>query len=153
MGGTEPETASAVPEVKPVVEEAVGGKEGAAMEEEEEAPAGEDNADEAPLVSEKDPGDDDTDAAEEEKEEKEAQEAEQEEKAREEKEKEEKEKEGEEEGGEGGNAAKSGMEEERKKLLAMPPHGSEVFVGGVTKETTEEELKELCSTVGEVFEV
>lgn len=34
-----------------------------------------------------------------------------------------------------------------------PPHGSEVFIGGVNRETTEEDLKDLCSPIGEIFEV
>lgn len=47
-------------------------------------------------------------------------------------------------------------EDEKEKhgqLLALPPHGSEVFVGGLTKDASEEELRDLCEPIGEVFEV
>ncbi|PIA34861.1 hypothetical protein AQUCO_03700259v1 [Aquilegia coerulea] len=39
------------------------------------------------------------------------------------------------------------------ELLALPPHGSEVFIGGVPKDVTEEDLRGLCEPVGEVTEV
>lgn len=45
------------------------------------------------------------------------------------------------------NAEKSG------ELLKRPPHGSEIFVGGITRDTTEEDLRTLCSSCGEVYEV
>lgn len=47
-------------------------------------------------------------------------------------------------------------EEEKMKweeLLALPPQGSEVFVGGLPRDTTEEDLRELCEPLGEIFEV
>ncbi|KAH7278342.1 hypothetical protein KP509_38G037000 [Ceratopteris richardii] len=44
-------------------------------------------------------------------------------------------------------------EENLGDLLARPPHGSEVFVGGITKDVTEDDLRELCSSCGEVFEI
>ncbi|KAJ4774741.1 RNA-binding (RRM/RBD/RNP motifs) family protein [Rhynchospora pubera] len=47
-------------------------------------------------------------------------------------------------------------EEERKKweeLMALPPHGAEVFIGGLPRETTEDDLRELCDSFGEIFEV
>lgn len=47
-------------------------------------------------------------------------------------------------------------EEERKKweeVLALPPHGAEVFIGGLPREVTEEDLRELCDRFGEIFEV
>lgn len=37
--------------------------------------------------------------------------------------------------------------------LARPPHGSEVFVGGITKDAVEDDLRELCSSCGDIFEV
>ncbi|KAF3325078.1 heterogeneous nuclear ribonucleoprotein R-like protein [Carex littledalei] len=47
-------------------------------------------------------------------------------------------------------------EEERKKweeLTALPPHGAEVFIGGLPRDTAEEDLRELCDPFGEIFEV
>lgn len=47
-------------------------------------------------------------------------------------------------------------EDERLKyaeLLALPPHGSEVFIGGIPRNATEEDLRELCEPFGEIFEV
>lgn len=43
--------------------------------------------------------------------------------------------------------------EKRAQLLALPPHGSEVFIGGLPKDASEEDLKELCEPIGEIFEV
>ncbi|MQL86692.1 hypothetical protein Taro_019225 [Colocasia esculenta] len=39
------------------------------------------------------------------------------------------------------------------ELLALPPHGSEVFLGGVPRDATEEDLRELCEALGDIFEV
>jgi len=46
-------------------------------------------------------------------------------------------------------------EEKRKwdELLALPPHGSEVFIGGLPRDITEEDLRELCEPLGEIYEV
>ncbi|AQK51052.1 RNA-binding (RRM/RBD/RNP motifs) family protein [Zea mays] len=47
-------------------------------------------------------------------------------------------------------------EEERSKwddMLALPPHGSEVFIGGLPRDITEEDLRELCEPLGEIYEV
>lgn len=47
-------------------------------------------------------------------------------------------------------------EEEKEKhaqLLALPPYGSEVFIGGLPKDASEEDLRELCSEIGEILEV
>jgi hypothetical protein len=47
-------------------------------------------------------------------------------------------------------------EDEKKKhaeLLALPPHGSEVYIGGITGGVSSENLKKLCESVGEVVEV
>ncbi|XP_020590290.1 heterogeneous nuclear ribonucleoprotein Q [Phalaenopsis equestris] len=48
------------------------------------------------------------------------------------------------------------LEDESKKhaeLLALPPHGSEVYVGGIPPTATEEELRSFCESAGEVTEV
>ncbi|XP_020241199.1 heterogeneous nuclear ribonucleoprotein R-like isoform X1 [Asparagus officinalis] len=42
---------------------------------------------------------------------------------------------------------------EHAELLARPPHGSEVYVGGLPSDATEEDLKGFCESVGEVAEV
>ncbi|KAK3118345.1 hypothetical protein QOZ80_9BG0697630 [Eleusine coracana subsp. coracana] len=47
-------------------------------------------------------------------------------------------------------------EDEKKKhaeLLALPPHGSEVYIGGISSDVSSEDLKKLCESVGEVVEV
>ncbi|GLT76002.1 hypothetical protein SLA2020_476880 [Shorea laevis] len=47
-------------------------------------------------------------------------------------------------------------EEEKEKhaqLLALPPHGSEVFIGGLPKDAIEEDLRDLCEPLGEIFEI
>ncbi|OVA14772.1 RNA recognition motif domain [Macleaya cordata] len=43
--------------------------------------------------------------------------------------------------------------EKRAELLALPPHGSEVFIGGIPREVTEEDLRGLCEPIGEIAEV
>lgn len=43
--------------------------------------------------------------------------------------------------------------EKSGELLKRPPHGSEVFVGGITRDTTEEDLRSLCSSCGDIYEV
>jgi heterogeneous nuclear ribonucleoprotein R len=61
---------------------------------------------------------------------------------------------GEEQGAEGDGGPEDA--EEKKKwdeLLALPPHGSEVFIGGLPRDTTEEDLRELCEPLGEIYEV
>ncbi|KAF8395396.1 hypothetical protein HHK36_019342 [Tetracentron sinense] len=53
-------------------------------------------------------------------------------------------------------AAKSEDDDERKKqaeLLALPPHGSEVYIGGIAHDASEEDLRGFCESVGEVTEV
>lgn len=48
------------------------------------------------------------------------------------------------------------LEDESKKhteLLALPPHGSEIYVGGIPPDATEEELRRFCESAGEVTEV
>ncbi|OMO49542.1 hypothetical protein CCACVL1_30943 [Corchorus capsularis] len=47
-------------------------------------------------------------------------------------------------------------EDEKKKhaeLLARPPHGSEVYIGGIPHDLSQEDLKSFCESVGEVTEV
>ncbi|KAE9595834.1 hypothetical protein Lal_00031047 [Lupinus albus] len=47
-------------------------------------------------------------------------------------------------------------EEEKKKhdeLLALPPHGSEVFIGGLPRDVCEDDLRELCELIGDIHEV
>ncbi|XP_042387255.1 heterogeneous nuclear ribonucleoprotein Q-like [Zingiber officinale] len=47
-------------------------------------------------------------------------------------------------------------EAERKKheeLLSLPPHGSEIYVGGLTLNASEDELRRFCESAGEVTEV
>ena len=43
--------------------------------------------------------------------------------------------------------------EKHAELLALPPHGSEVFIGGLPKDVIEDELRDLCEPIGEIFEV
>lgn len=48
-------------------------------------------------------------------------------------------------------------EEEVKKkhaqLLALPPHGSEVYLGGFTQDVCEDDLRSFCGSIGEVTEI
>ncbi|KAL0374862.1 UNVERIFIED_CONTAM: Heterogeneous nuclear ribonucleoprotein Q [Sesamum radiatum] len=49
-----------------------------------------------------------------------------------------------------------GEDEVKKKhaeLLALPPHGSEVYLGGIPQDTSEDDLKSFCESIGEVTEV
>ncbi|MCO5602848.1 hypothetical protein L7F22_056987 [Adiantum nelumboides] len=46
-----------------------------------------------------------------------------------------------------------GGEESFEDPLARPPHGSEVFVGGITKDAVEDDLRDLCATCGDIFEL
>ncbi|XP_039066280.1 heterogeneous nuclear ribonucleoprotein Q-like isoform X2 [Hibiscus syriacus] len=39
------------------------------------------------------------------------------------------------------------------ELLARPPHGSEVYIGGIPHDVSQEDLKGFCESVGEVTEV
>ncbi|KAG2674416.1 hypothetical protein I3843_13G118800 [Carya illinoinensis] len=46
--------------------------------------------------------------------------------------------------------------DEKKKhaeLLALPPHGSEVYIGGIPRDTSDEDLRVFCESIGEVGEV
>ncbi|CAO2181878.1 unnamed protein product [Urochloa humidicola] len=58
-------------------------------------------------------------------------------------------------GGDDGIGDKSENEEAKRKweeLLALPPHGSEFFIGGLPRDITEEDLRELCDPLGEIYE-
>ncbi|XP_008228678.1 PREDICTED: heterogeneous nuclear ribonucleoprotein R-like [Prunus mume] len=47
-------------------------------------------------------------------------------------------------------------EDEKKKhaeLLALPPHGSEVYIGGIPHDASQEDLKVFCEAVGKITEV
>lgn len=39
------------------------------------------------------------------------------------------------------------------ELLALPPHGSEIFIGGLPRDVVEEDLSDLCEPFGDVVEV
>lgn len=39
------------------------------------------------------------------------------------------------------------------ELLALPPHGSEVYIGGIPHDISEKDLRVFCRSVGEVVEV
>ncbi|GAA0167036.1 hypothetical protein LIER_40297 [Lithospermum erythrorhizon] len=43
--------------------------------------------------------------------------------------------------------------EKHAELLALPPHGSEIFVGGLPRDISEEDLGDLCEPFGEIFEI
>lgn len=52
------------------------------------------------------------------------------------------------------DGTKDGSEKEKHaELLALPPHGSEVYVGGISSDASSEDLKKLCEPFGEVVEV
>ncbi|KAI8028012.1 Heterogeneous nuclear ribonucleoprotein Q [Camellia lanceoleosa] len=39
------------------------------------------------------------------------------------------------------------------ELLALPPHGSEIFVGGLPRDVSEEDLRDLCESVDKIIEI
>ena len=43
--------------------------------------------------------------------------------------------------------------EKHAQLLALPPHGSEIFIGGLSRDVSEDDLRDLCESLGEIFEV
>lgn len=60
----------------------------------------------------------------------------------------------------GNSTSRDGMkiedEDEKKKqaeLLALPPHGSEVYIGGISHDASENDLRGFCESIGEVTEV
>ncbi|KAK1425286.1 hypothetical protein QVD17_20636 [Tagetes erecta] len=44
-------------------------------------------------------------------------------------------------------------DEKFAELLAIPPHGSEIFIGGLPRDVVEEDLSELCEQFGDIVEV
>jgi heterogeneous nuclear ribonucleoprotein R len=44
-------------------------------------------------------------------------------------------------------------DEKHNELLELPPHGSEVYLGGIPPDASEDDLKEFCESIGEVTEV
>ncbi|CAI0398306.1 unnamed protein product [Linum tenue] len=59
----------------------------------------------------------------------------------------------EEEGEESDNGEYDDEKKKHDELLALPPHGSEVYIGGIPHDTTQEELRGFCESVGDVHEV
>ncbi|KAJ7981174.1 Heterogeneous nuclear ribonucleoprotein like [Quillaja saponaria] len=52
--------------------------------------------------------------------------------------------------------AKVEGEDEKEKhteLLSLPPHGSEVYIGGIPHDASEEDLRAFCESIGEVTDV
>ncbi|WVZ20197.1 hypothetical protein V8G54_007519 [Vigna mungo] len=43
--------------------------------------------------------------------------------------------------------------EKHDELLALPPHGSEVFIGGLPRDVCEDDLRDLCEPMGDILEV
>lgn len=43
--------------------------------------------------------------------------------------------------------------EKHDELLALPPHGSEVFIGGLPRDTCEDDLRDLCEPMGDIHGV
>jgi len=55
-----------------------------------------------------------------------------------------------------GDEIKFEDEDEKNKhveLLALPPHGSEVYIGSIPHDASDEDLRAFCESVGEVTEV
>ncbi|XP_057979855.1 heterogeneous nuclear ribonucleoprotein Q [Malania oleifera] len=46
-----------------------------------------------------------------------------------------------------------GDKDKHSHLLALPPHGSEIFIGGLPRDVREEDLRNLCEPLGEVHEI
>ncbi|KAJ4825420.1 Heteroproteinous nuclear ribonucleoprotein Q [Turnera subulata] len=47
-------------------------------------------------------------------------------------------------------------EEDKEKhahLLSLPPHGAEVFIGGLPKDAVEDDLRDLCEPLGDIYEI
>lgn len=58
-------------------------------------------------------------------------------------------------GEEGDEEMKDSDEEEKKhaELLSLPPHGSEVYLGGLPVKASEADVRSFCESIGEVTEV
>ncbi|XP_077248440.1 heterogeneous nuclear ribonucleoprotein Q-like [Tasmannia lanceolata] len=50
-------------------------------------------------------------------------------------------------------APKDEGSEKRAELLALPPHGSEIFIGGLPRDTAEDDLRGLCEPIGGIAEI
>ncbi|XP_057829569.2 heterogeneous nuclear ribonucleoprotein Q-like [Cryptomeria japonica] len=44
-------------------------------------------------------------------------------------------------------------DEEDEELLALPPHGTQIFIANLSREVTEEDLRNLCRVCGEVVDI
>ncbi|KAI8572904.1 hypothetical protein RHMOL_Rhmol01G0237200 [Rhododendron molle] len=44
-------------------------------------------------------------------------------------------------------------EKKRAELLALPPYGSEIFIGGLPRDVSNDDLRDLCEPFGDIFEV
>lgn len=70
---------------------------------------------------------------------------------------EEEEEDGEEGNEEAGEQRRIAVDEDEEKkhaeLLSLPPHGSEVYLGGIPHDASESDLRGFCEPVGEVTEV
>ncbi|KAL6575599.1 nuclear ribonucleoprotein Q [Orobanche hederae] len=55
--------------------------------------------------------------------------------------------------GENSEFIKEEEKEKHAELLDLPPHGSEVFIGGLSRDISEDDLRELCESFGEIFEI
>ncbi|WCJ34297.1 RNA-binding (RRM/RBD/RNP motifs) family protein [Euphorbia peplus] len=89
-------------------------------------------------------------------EEEEVEEIEEEEEVEEEVEEEEEEEDGADDSDSQKGSDKEGEEDDKKRhdeLLSLPPHGSEVYLGGIPHDATEDDLKRFCESIGEVIEV
>ncbi|CAL5419700.1 unnamed protein product [Camellia sinensis] len=49
--------------------------------------------------------------------------------------------------------AEEDVKKKHAELLALPPHGSEVYLGGIPQDASEDDLRSFCESVGEVTEV
>jgi heterogeneous nuclear ribonucleoprotein R len=43
--------------------------------------------------------------------------------------------------------------EKHDELLSLPPHGAEVFIGGLPRDTRDDDIRELCEPMGDIVEV
>ncbi|XP_047337784.1 heterogeneous nuclear ribonucleoprotein Q-like [Impatiens glandulifera] len=46
-----------------------------------------------------------------------------------------------------------GEKNKHAELLALPPRGSEVFIGALPRDVTDGDLEDLCETIGEILEI
>lgn len=43
--------------------------------------------------------------------------------------------------------------EKHDELLSLPPHGAEVFIGGLPRDTRDDDIRELCEPMGDIVEI